>query len=201
MTVALAGAPSDVPMLPTLDLATAKALASNVDLRALDREAAIEGRRLRLLKAERVPVPTFSVGTALNAPGEFNLGPHAGVSVAIPIFSRNQGQIAASIATIDTVKARREAMRRQVEASVFGAVERVTAQKARADSYRTALVPTAVTIQSLAEESYRLGRDSIVSALLAQRALRDVKSEYFEALLALQAAVADLEDILGAPIT
>ena len=123
------------------------------------------------------------------------------VSVAIPLFSRNQGEIAASMATTDTIKARREATRRQVEAGVFAAFERVSAQKARADAFRTALVPIAVAIQGLAEESYRLGRDSILSALLAQRALRDVKSEYFEALLALQAAVADLEDILGAPIT
>jgi len=201
ITLTLAGGSSDLPSFPTMDRATADAFASNVDMRAADREAAIEERRLSLLKAERTPVPTFSVGTALNAPGEFNVGAHAGVSVAIPLFSRNQGEIAASMATIDLIKARREAIRRQVEANLFSALERATAQKARAESYRTALVPTAVAIQGLAEESYRLGRDSILTALLAQRALRDVKSEYLEALLALQAAVADLEDILGAPIT
>jgi len=200
MTVSLAGEASDVPALPTMDRATAEALASNLDLRAIDRDAAIEDRQLSLLKAERVPTPTFSIGAALNAPGEFDVGAHAGVSLAIPLFSRNQGEIAGSLARTDTIKARREAIRRQVEAAVFAALERVTAQRARVEAFRTTLVPTAITIQGLVEESYRLGRDSILTTLVAQRALRDVRTEYLEALLALQAAVADLEDILGAPI-
>jgi cobalt-zinc-cadmium efflux system outer membrane protein len=200
MTVSLAGEASEVPALPTMDRATAEALASNLDLRAIDREAAIENRQLSLLKAERVPTPTFSVGAALNAPGEFDVGAHAGVSLAIPLFSRNQGEIAGSLARTETIKARREAIRRQVEAAVFAALERVTAQRARVEAFRTTLVPTAITIQGLVEESYRLGRDSILTTLVAQRALRDVRTEYLEALLTLQAAAADLEDILGAPI-
>jgi len=200
MTVSPAGEASDVPALPTMDRATAGALASNLDLRAIDRDAAIEDRQLSLLKAERIPTPTFSVGAALNAPGEFDVGAHAGVSLAIPLFSRNQGEIARSLARTDTFKARREAIRRQVEAAVFAALERATAQQARVEAFRTTLVPTAITIQGLVEESYRLGRDSILTTLVAQRALRDVRTEYLEALLALQAAVADLEDILGAPI-
>jgi outer membrane protein, heavy metal efflux system len=200
MAVVLAGQASELPALPTLDRATAEALASNLDLRATDGETAIERRRLDLLKAERVPMPTLSVGAALNAPGEFNVGAHAGLSLTLPLFSRNQGEIASSSATIGTLAARRDAIRRQVEASVFGALERVTTQKSRVEAYRTALVPTAVAIQGLAEESYRLGRDSILTALMAQRALRDVKAEYLEALLALQSAAADLEDLLGTPI-
>jgi len=200
MSIALTGEASDVPTLPTMDRAVADALTSNLDLKAIDREAAIEARQLSLLKAERVPAPMFSFGTALNAPGEFDVGAHAGVSLAIPLFSRNQGEIAASLARTDTHKARREAVRRQVEAAVFAAFERVTALRAQVDAYRATLVPTATAIQGLVEESYRLGRDSILTTLVAQRALRDVKTEYLEALVALQAAVADLEDILGAPI-
>jgi len=200
MTVALAGEASDVPPLPTMDRAVAEALASNVDLRALDREAAIENRQLSLLKAERIPTPTLSGGVALNAPGEFDVGAHGGVSLAIPLFARNQGEIAGSMARSDTIKARREAVGRRVEAAVFAAFERVTARRAQVEAFRATLVPTATTIQALIEESYRLGRDSILTTLVAQRALRDVKTEYLEALLALQAAVADLEDILGAPI-
>jgi cobalt-zinc-cadmium efflux system outer membrane protein len=200
MTVVLAGEASDVPPLPALDRAIAEALVSNVDLRALDREAAMEDRQLGLLKAERIPTPMLTGGVALNAPGEFDVGAHGGVSLTIPLFSRNQGEIAGSMARTDTIRARREAVRRRVEAAVFAAFERVTAHRAQVEAFRATLVPTATTIQGLVEESYRLGRDSILTTLVAQRALRDVKTEYLEALLALQAAVADLEDILGAPI-
>jgi cobalt-zinc-cadmium efflux system outer membrane protein len=200
MTMSLEGEAFDTPALPTMDRAVAEALSSNLDLRTLDRDAAIEDRQLSLLKAERIPTPMFTGGVALNAPGEFDVGAHAGVSLAIPLFSRNQGEIAGSMARTDTIRARRDAVRRQVEAAVFAALERVTAQKAQVEAFRATLVPTATTIQGLVEESYRLGRDSILTTLVAQRALRDVKTEYLEALLALQAAVADLEDILGSSI-
>ena len=55
-------------------------------------------------------------------------------------------------------------------------------------------------LEELADESYRLGRDPILMALAAQRSLKDLRSEYVQALLALQTAIADLEDSLGAPI-
>jgi outer membrane protein, heavy metal efflux system len=200
MTIALAGEAFEVPGLPSLDRATATALSSNIELVMLDHEAAIETSSLSLLKAERVPMPTFSFGTALNAPGEFNVGPHAGVSMEIPLFSRNQGEIAASLARSDTIKARREALRRNVEARVYAAMERVTAQRAQVDAFRGTIVPTATALQGLAEEGYRLGRTSVLAALEAQRGLRDIKYDYLQALLALQAAVADLEDILGTSI-
>lgn len=200
LIITLAGEAADLPPVPTPDGAIASALAHNLDLLALDKETEAEAATLRLLKSERIPEPTFTFGTALNAPGEFNVGPHAGVSLAIPLFSRNQGAIAGSLARTDTIKARREALRRQVEARVFAATERVAARRAQVEAFRTTLLPTATELQGLAEESYRLGRDSILTALDAQRSLRDVKFEYLQALMALQEAVADLEDILGVPI-
>jgi len=200
MVLALAGATTDAPPVPAMDAALAAALASNVELRSVDREIAVEGRRLDLLRAERIPMPTITAGVALNAPGEFDVGAHGGVSLAIPLFSRNQGEIAGSMARADTARAQREALRRRIEAAVFAALERVAAQRAQAEAFRTALVPTATSIQSLAEESYKLGRDSILMALAAQRSLRDVKYEYLQALQGLHAAIADLEDILGTSI-
>ncbi len=91
-------------------------------------------------------------------------------------------------------------MTRRLEARVFAAIERADAQRTQVNVFATTIVPTATSLQSLAEESYRLGRSSILAALDAQRSLRDVKFDYLQALLSLQSAVADLEDILGGPI-
>ena len=113
MTIALEGAAFDVPAAADARRRDGHGVvAATSNCVTLDREAAIETGTLDLLKAERVPMPTFSFGTALNAPGEFNVGPHAGVSLEIPLFSRNQGEIAGSLARTDTIKARREALRR-----------------------------------------------------------------------------------------
>jgi cobalt-zinc-cadmium efflux system outer membrane protein len=87
-----------------------------------------------------------------------------------------------------------------VEAKVFAAHARAQAQRARVAAYRETLVPTATTIESLAEEGYRLGRSPVLAVLDAQRTLRDAKIEYLESLLSLQSALADLEDVLGGPI-
>ena len=186
--------------VPPVDEATARATAANPELRAAEREVAIEERRLGLLKAERVPTPVFTGGVDFNAPGEFDVGYRAGLSLAVPIFSRNQGEIAGSIARADQARTRRDAVRRDVEARAFAAQARAVARRAQVAAYRATLVPTATSIESLAEESYRLGRTSVLAVLDAQRSLRDTRREYLDSLLSLQSALADLEDVLGGPI-
>ena len=173
---------------------------SNVDLVRADREIAIERRRTSVLRAERTPTPTFSVGGVFDAPGEFTAGVSAGLGLTIPLFSRNQGEIAQSTATVSQLQAERESAFRTLEASLYGAWARLQALRKQADVYREKLVPTATDLEALAEESYRAGRSPVLTVLDAQRNLRDVRREYLQALADYQAAIADLEEILGAPI-
>jgi cobalt-zinc-cadmium efflux system outer membrane protein len=198
--LAVAGDMAEGAPLPPVEEAVARAAAGNAALRAAEREVAIEDRRLGLLKAERFPTPVLSLGAVFNAPGEFDVGYRAGLSLAVPIFDRNQGQVAGSLARGEQARTRRDALRRSVEAGTFAAHARALAQRAQVAAYRETLVPTATTIESLAEEGYRLGRSPVLAVLDAQRTLRDVKSEYLSSLLSLQSALADLEDVLGGPI-
>ena len=167
--LAVAGDLAEGAPLPSLDQATARAAAGNAELVAAERELAIEDRRLGLLKAERIPTPVFSLGAVFNAPGEFDVGYRAGLSLAVPLFSRNQGEIAGSLARGDQARFRRDALRRAVEARVYAAHARAEARRAQVTSYRDTLVPTATLIESLAEEGYRLGRNPILAVLDAQR--------------------------------
>jgi outer membrane protein, heavy metal efflux system len=198
--LAVAGDTAEGAPLPPVDQALARAAAANAELRAAEREVAIEDRRLGVLKAERLPTPVFSVGAVFNAPGEFDVGYRAGLSLAVPIFDRNQGQIAGSLARGNQARLRRDALRRSVEARAFAAHARALAQRAQVAAYRETLLPTATTIESLAEEAYRLGRSPVLVVLEAQRTLRDTRAEYLSSLLSLQSALADLEDVLGGPI-
>jgi cobalt-zinc-cadmium efflux system outer membrane protein len=198
--IAVTGDLAVAATLPTLEEALARATAANGELRTAEREVAIEGRRLGLLKAERIPTPVLSLGAVFNAPGEFDVGYRAGLSLALPIFSRNQGEIAGSLVKADQARLRRDALRRSVEARTLAGHARAEAQLTQATTFRETLVPTATLIESLAEEGYRLGRNPILSVLDAQRSLRDVKADYLASMLALQTALADLEDVLGGPI-
>ncbi|PYR61648.1 MAG: hypothetical protein DMF91_09230 [Acidobacteria bacterium] len=196
--VAVAGALADRTAAPGYDSALALAIASNVDLTKLDREIAVEQRRTDLLRAERVPTPVFSVSGFFNNPGgESNTGLGVGVNVGVPIFSRNQGEIAQSIATTAQLRAQRDAARRDVENNVFGTVARIEAQRRQVEAFQQRLVPTATDLESLAEESYRAGRTSILAVFDAQRSLRDLRREALQVMLDLQFSLADLEEILG----
>ena len=179
--------------------ALATAVTSNVELIALDRQIAIEARRLDLLRAERTPTPVFSAGALFNAP-EFDVASRFAVSIGVPLFSRNQGEIAASIATTAQLRTKREATGRVVENQVYGTLARVDAARRQVEAYQQRLVPTATDLETLAEESYRAGRTSVLGLLEAQRSLRDLRRESLQAALELQLALADLEEVLGTPI-
>lgn len=186
--------------LPDVARATTLAAASNTDLMAADEELAVEERRVSLLRAERLPTPTFSIGGVFDAPGEFQAGLAGGVSFAVPLFTRSQGEIAEARATVLQLQARREAIRRTVENAVFTAVARIDAQRRQLETYRLTILPAAAELATLAEESYKLGRNPVLALLDAQRSLRDVRREYLQALLEFQSAVADLEETTGAAI-
>ncbi len=183
--------------IPGLESAVALATAANTDLVSLDRQIAIEARRIELLKAERVPTPVFSVGGVFDAPGDFRAGPRAGINIELPLFSRNQGEIAASVATTAQLRAAREATRRRVENDVYAAVAKAQAARQHADTYRQRLIPTASELESLAEESYAAGRTSVLGVLDAQRSLRDLRLEALQTALDLQSSLADMEELLG----
>jgi len=199
-SLAVAGSLADGLTAIAYDQALALATTSNVDLVALDRQIAVEERRVALLRAERTPTPVFSVSGLFNNPPDFTVGQSAGVSVELPLFSRNQGQIAQSIATTAQLRGRRNATERTIENAVYGTIARIDAERHQVDAYEQRLVPTATTLQELAEESYRAGRTSVLGVLDAQRSVRDLRREALQAALDLQLSLADLEEIVGTTI-
>jgi cobalt-zinc-cadmium efflux system outer membrane protein len=193
----LSGSLLDSPAGLSFEHAMELASKNNLELQTADRELAVEQRRLALLRAERAPTPTISVGLVTNAPGDYAAGAAAGITVPLPLFSRNQGEIVGSLATMELMRAHGEAVRRSVENRVFAAVARIEAHRKQVETYQQRLIPAALDLEQLAEESYRLGRDPILAVLDVQRSLRDVKQESLQAQLDYQMAIADLEEIIG----
>jgi cobalt-zinc-cadmium efflux system outer membrane protein len=198
--VAVGGDLADAPVAPDFAKAITLATSSNTDLLSAEREAAIEERRLSLIRAERIPTPTITFGLPMNAPDEFTVGKSLGIALAVPLFNRSQGEIAQSQATIEQIRAKRDAARRVVESEVFAALSKIEAQRKQVESYRSRVIPAAAELTALAEESYKMGRSSVLALLDAQRSLRDVRREYLQALLDFQTALADLEEVIGGPI-
>ena len=198
--VTLQGTLPDHTAAPGYDAALDGASTSNTDLVGLDRQIEMEGRRLALLRAERMPAPVFSVSGLFHSPGDFTAAPSAAVNIGLPLFSRNQGEIAAAIATTAQLRGQREAMRRIVQTAVFSASSRIDAARRRVDTFTDRLLPVATELEALSEESYRAGRTSVLGLLDAQRSLRDLSRDAVQAGLDLQLALAELEDLLGTPL-
>ena len=162
--------------LPAVEQVVARAAAGNAELRSAEHEVAIEERRLGLLKAERVPTPVFSVGAVFDAPGEFDVGYRAGLSLAVPLFDRNQGQIRGPLARGEQARLRPDALRLSVEAKASRRT-RAPPRAARWPPIATRWRPPPPRSSRSRKRSYRLGAPR-ARGLDAQRTLRDAKSEY-----------------------
>jgi cobalt-zinc-cadmium efflux system outer membrane protein len=190
----------DLP--PTVSLPELIQLAynSNPDLQHVAQEQKVEESRRALLKAERIPNLDFEYGLDFNAPHDFRVGPRGQLTLELPLFTRNQGEIAQSLATQRLLGAQEAATKRSVAAQVETAFYDLDARRTQAETYRESLVPVAQQLESLAEESYRAGKADILMVLTAQRNVQDVEHSYLQSLLSVQSTFAGVEELVGTPI-
>jgi outer membrane protein, heavy metal efflux system len=178
----------------------AKAYDANPALQQLAQEEKIEESRRRLLKSERIPDLNLEFGADFNAPRDYNVGPRGQISVVLPLFSRNQGEIAQSLASQRVLEGEVEATRRAVAGQIESGYLDVASRQTQVELYRDNLLPATRRLESMAEESYRAGKADILTVLDTQRNAQDIESQYLQSLFDLQSAYAALEETVGAPL-
>jgi outer membrane protein, heavy metal efflux system len=198
----LASALDGFPRPLSLEALVGRATDSNAEITRLLQETKVEESRTGLLKAERVPNLGIELGVDFNSPGPggFHEGGRGQVSMELPIFTRNQGEIAQSTATLRALEQETAAKRRAVAGQVESAYYQLNAREAEVTLYKQTLVPATKQLEELAEESYKSGKANILTVLGAQRDVRQVESEYLSSLLAMQTSFAELEETTGAPL-
>lgn len=190
--------PLDTPTAQvTLPDLVARASDANPDLQHLAQEAAVERSHEKAIRAERVPDVSVEFGADFNSPGDYRAGPRGQLTVALPIFSRYQGELAQSTAAQRQIEAETFAKRRSVAGDVEAAFNELNAKLTEVDLYRRTVIPGGRKLEALAEESYRAGRASILVVLDAQRTVQKNEQDYLQSLFELQQAFADLEEIVG----
>jgi cobalt-zinc-cadmium efflux system outer membrane protein len=196
----LAGSLEDLP--PRIELADLikRAEGANTELQRLGQEQKLEESHRSLLKAERIPNLELEAGTDFNSPHDFRVGPRSQVLLTLPIFTRNQGEIAQSLANQRVLEAESAATRRTVVGRVEAAYFDLNARLSQVEIYRQTLLPAARRLESLAEESYQAGKANILTVLDAQRNVQEVERENLDVLLTVQTAFAGLEETVGAPL-
>jgi outer membrane protein, heavy metal efflux system len=178
----------------------ARADNANADLQKISQEEKVEASNRELLRAESVPNLTLSLGMDFYSPHNFRYGPRSQATMEVPIFSRNQGEVAESSATLIALGDQERATRRAVEGHVESSYLDLQTREQQARLYRDSLVPAANKLESLAEDSYRAGKENILYVLDAQKNVQTVREEYLQSLFAVHQAFAQLEETVGAPL-
>jgi cobalt-zinc-cadmium efflux system outer membrane protein len=186
-------------VLPTLDQLTTR-LEQTPELarwatEILQREAAVS-----IELARRLPDLTLTAGvrrfTLLHS-NAFVVG----ASLPLPLFDRNGGAIAEARSLV----AKSYEERRAAEASVAGRLAELYGALATArddvTALRTIVLPGSRQTFDAITEGYRAGKFGFLDVLDAQRTLISAGVQYLRALSEYHKAVADVERLIGAPLT
>jgi len=189
--------------LPAADAAVAKAVEGNADLAVLDRGIAEQKARVALARAERVPDPTVQGTVTHDAQPEFNWGWRAALTLSLPIFTGRTGRDAAlqvEERTLTQLEAERRARTAEITGAVYAAAARAEAQRQQVRRFQDRILPQAEEVERMAEDAYRSGQTNLPALLQAQQATREIRLRALQAGADYQAALADLEGAMGAPL-
>ncbi|HEV3459311.1 MAG TPA: TolC family protein [Thermoanaerobaculia bacterium] len=143
-----------------------------------------------LVKDQHVQ-PFFSFGQSANALG-------TGISFPLPIFNRNQGEIARTKSEVVRTRAAADSVRAQVIADVETAYVSLRTSKERVDLYEHVYLEESHDSKEIAEFAYRKGATSILDLLDAERTDRATQLAYRQALADYASRLAQLEAAVGA---
>ncbi|HEU5180444.1 MAG TPA: TolC family protein [Candidatus Polarisedimenticolia bacterium] len=183
-----------------VEVATAQAQASNAELAVLDRQIEEASARIALARAMRVPDVTPEAALTRDAEPEFDTGWRAAVSFTLPLFTTHVSGVRVAEATLEQLRTQRDATLARITGEVSSAVALAEAQRQAYLRYRDQVLPQAQEVESMAEDSYRLGQTGIAALLQALQASRDARLQGLLAASSYQDAITEVEHAIGAPI-
>jgi len=181
---------------PEIDL---DAVSRNPDVARWATELEAREAALVLERSRAVPDVTLSAGPRVFT----DSGQVAAVvelGLPLPLFDRNQGNVAAASSAVAVAAAQRRAAITAVRAALGRNVDSLRAAYARATALRDGLIPAAQRTYTGAQEAYRRGALRNLEVLDARRAWFELRDAYLEALVAYHAARIEVERLLGADL-
>jgi len=208
------GALQAVPLDKSLSELEQMALLNRPDLRSAETGRQKAFTDLHLAKANRWPDPTIGTsfvhsGNEIGGPGWFEpfypkdktsnaMG--LGVSIPIPIFNRNQGEVARARSEQRRADFLAQAVRNQVLQDVETAHASLESSRERVRLYEQTYLSYAKESLDIEEFSFRNGAASILDFLDAERTYRMTQLAYRQQLGIYLTNLAQLEAAVGAPI-
>ena len=192
----LEGKAENLPSVPSLaDLQPLISSAPGVVLARIevDRRKALTA----LEQSKRVPDVTVSVGMQRSNETQRNVLLF-GVSVPLPVFDRNQGNLLEALKLEDKARDELQAASVRLHSEVAQAQERLSTITAEVQSLQQDVLPGAKSAYDAATIGFENGKFNFLEVLDAQRTYFTAKSQYLKALGEAHRAAADIDRLLGA---
>ncbi len=171
-----------------------KALEERAEVRAARQSVVLEQTNLAMQKSIGVPDLLGVLGYKRTAGLNTAM---AGVQVELPVFDRNQGEVAAAGANIHRAESNLAATEALVRAEVRAASVDYSTRRRQLDVYLTKLRSQANESANIAQSAYREGATDLLRLLDAERTRIEVELLYYETLAAFHESEAALEAAMG----
>ncbi|MFM9912445.1 MAG: TolC family protein [Methylophilaceae bacterium] len=151
-------------------------------------------------ESRRTPDVTVSLGARRNEELGLNQAIF-GISVPIPLFDRNQGNLQEAISRAYKAGDELVAVRISNATDLSAAHENLVNASQEANSLQVEILPDAQNAYEATIKGFEFGKFDFINVLDAQRVLSQAKSQRLNALLSAHQALADIERILGIDAT
>jgi cobalt-zinc-cadmium efflux system outer membrane protein len=169
--------------LPDYDLERLRTYVLGVHPDVRSAQVGVERARLVLRRAQVEPIPNVTVRAGYTRQYENKSDDwDVGVSLPIPVWDRNQGNIHAAQARLGEAVQEVSRVQNDLVARLATAFASYAPARTRAERYRTAILPRAEEAHRLALQAYQGGQFEYLRVLQAQRAVVEANLEYVRAL-------------------
>ena len=180
--------------------ALSRAQAANAELVVLDRQISEQTAKLALAQALRTPDITPDVTFTRDSKPDFMYGWRLAAAVTVPVFASHRAGVQVEQTTLAQLTAQRAALVARINGEVLSAAQTAEAQRLAYLRYQNEILPLAQQVETMAEDSYRLGQTGIAALLQALQASRDVRLRSLQTASDFQDALGQLERAVGAPL-
>lgn len=151
---------------------------------------------VELAKAYRIPNPTIGAGVRHFKESNSNAF-LATFSIPIPIFNRNQGDIARAQAEYLSASSEVKLEYLTLKETTEKIYEQMISASYEVNSYREFIIPSAQKAYNQAADGYKSGRFSFLELLDSQRTLYEIQEAHLNSLLKFHQAKAQVDFLLG----
>ena len=151
---------------------------------------------LGLEKAQRIPDLTVSIGSQYDERERERVNV-VGLSMPIPLFNRNQGNVLAAARRTDQARDLRNASELRLRSEIQTTLDQWMTANNEVASFNQTILPAAQNAVDTATRGFEMGKFNFLDVLDAQRTLISARTQYIQAMAEATDAWVRIERIFG----